>query len=115
MYCSRVRITAAFDAPNQDAIRSTDALPGTWNSGRTTGLARTPKNSIIPQSVRNGIIKLNAMTMLNRVPQRSTIVAPVSAEMTCSGPILNTTITTKMAPMTLDTRYSGVVENARDR
>lgn len=33
MYCSLVRITAALDAPNQDAIRSTDALPGTWNRG----------------------------------------------------------------------------------
>ena len=108
-------MTAAFDAPNQDAIRSTEALPGTWNSRRTTGLARTPKNSIIPQSVRNGIIKLNAMTMLNNVPQRSTMVPPVSAEMICSGPILNTISTVKMAPTILDTRYSGVVENALHR
>lgn len=48
-----------MDAPNQEAIRSTDARPGTWNSGRTTGFAITPRNSMIPQSVRNGMIKLN--------------------------------------------------------
>lgn len=43
------------------------------------------------------------------------MVAPVSAEMITSGPILNTTITAKTAPMILDTRYSGVVVNARVR
>ena len=61
------------------------------------------------------MIKLKAITMLNSVPHRSTMVAPVSAEITCSGPILNTTITANTAPIILETRYSGVVEKALDR
>lgn len=84
MYCSLVKITAALDAPNQDAIKSMDARPGTWNSGRTTGFISTPRNSIIPQSVRNGRIKLDPSTIQNNVPHRPTMLAPVSAEIMTS-------------------------------
>ncbi len=99
-------------APNQDAIRSTEALPGTWNSGRTTGRAMTPRNSMIPQSVRKGRTKLKAIRMQNSVPHRSMMVPPVSGETTTSGPTPVTTMTPATAPMILDTRYRGVVQKA---
>jgi len=97
-------MTAALEAPNQDAIRSTDARPGTWNSGRTTGLSRTPRNSIIPQSVRNGRMKLKEITIQNSVPHRSIIDVPVSAEIIISGPTPNTTMQAMTAPTILEAR-----------
>ena len=79
-------MTAALDAPNQEAIKSTEARPGTWNRGRTTGFSKTPRNSMMPQSVRKGRMKLNPSTMQKRVAQRSTMVPPVSMEVTKAGP-----------------------------
>ena len=67
---------------------------------------------MIPQSVKNGRIKLNPSTIQNNVPLKLTILAPVSADRINSGPFPSTTIAITIAPITFDTRYSGVVENA---
>ena len=104
MYCSLVRITAALEAPNQDAIKSTDARPGTPNNGFTTGLAITPKNSMIPQSVKNGSIKLKLITIQISVQHKSVIVAPVSIDVINSGPNPSTTMQQTTAPITFDTK-----------